>query len=159
MGYLWLLLPCYAMGAALQRNTKAYQMLGCDACRIVMEKLAKDVRYLSEVQKVWPESVLDERLAMSCNDPLHPSGSGTEACQLFIQDNAKLIKLEANARWDENSEEFEEDINVMEFCTEKAKICGENEKGLNHMISEANRKEKALKEEKAEKERISNKGK
>mmetsp|Transcript_20541 Transcript_20541/g.33783 ORF Transcript_20541/g.33783 Transcript_20541/m.33783 type:complete len:134 (+) Transcript_20541:2-403(+) len=128
-------------------------MLACDACRIVMEKLAKDVRYLSEVQKVWPDSVLDERLAVSCNDPQHPSGSGTEACQLFIADHAKLIKLEANARWDEDSEEFEEDINVAEFCEEKARVCGENEKGLNHMIGEANRKEKALKEEKEEKER------
>eukprot|EP00913_Durusdinium_trenchii_P022605 g21229.t1 len=53
----------------------------------------------------------------------------------------------AKARWDEDSEEFEEDISPKEFCTEKARICEADAKGLSHMLDEASRKEKHLKEE------------
>eukprot|EP00913_Durusdinium_trenchii_P012414 g11654.t1 len=69
---MWLrLLTCLfcaltALAAPLQKDMKAYKMLACDACRIIMEKLSKDVRYLSETEQVWPDAVLDERLALAC---------------------------------------------------------------------------------------------
>ncbi|CAE7746286.1 unnamed protein product [Symbiodinium pilosum] len=132
-------------------------MLACDACRIVINRLSKDVKYLTETRKIWPDAVLDQRLSISCEDPSHPSGSGAEACGLFMEDFAQLIRTEVKLRWDETSEEFEEDIVASEFCTEKAKICDADSKGISHMIDEASRKEKLLKEEREEKERLATK--
>ncbi|CAJ1367278.1 unnamed protein product [Effrenium voratum] len=146
-----------ALAAPLQKGTKAYEMIMCDACRIVMERLSKDVKYLTETRKVWPDSVLDERLAIACSDPSHPSGTGVEGCTMFVQDHSRLIKQEVNSRWDEDSEEFEEDIVAAEFCADKARICDVTAKGIGHMIDEASRKEKHLKEEREEKERLANK--
>ncbi|CAE7456438.1 GRTP1 [Symbiodinium natans] len=122
-------------------------MLACDACRIVMNRLSRDVKYLTETRKIWPDEVLDQRLSISCEDPSHPSGSGVEACSLFMEESANLIRKEVKLRWDEASEEFEEDIVAAEFCSEKARICDEDAKGISHMIDEASRKEKLLKED------------
>mmetsp|Transcript_24206 Transcript_24206/g.45708 ORF Transcript_24206/g.45708 Transcript_24206/m.45708 type:complete len:171 (+) Transcript_24206:37-549(+) len=143
--------------AVPSRGTKAYTILVCDACRIVMNRLSKDVKYLTETQKMWPDAVLDERLSMACEDPGHPSGSGQEACGLFLEDYASLIRKEVKLRWDEDSEEFEEDIVATHFCAEKAKICDIEAKGISHMIEESSRRDKLLKEEREEKERLANK--
>ncbi|CAE7543324.1 unnamed protein product [Symbiodinium microadriaticum] len=142
---------------ALPKDSKAYRMLACDACRIVMNRLSRDVKFLTETRKIWPDAVLDQRLSISCEDPSHPSGSGVEACSLFMQDHADLIRKEVKLRWDEASDEFEEDIVATEFCSEKARICDVDAKGISHMIDEASRKEKLLKEEREEKERIATK--
>eukprot|EP00439_Symbiodinium_sp_Y106_P036976 s536_g4.t1 len=151
-----------------------------------MNRLSRDVKFLTETRKIWPDAVLDQRLSISCEDPSHPSGSGVdslqcsyclhslilarflfwslprlrdceEACSLFMQDHADLIRKEVKLRWDEASDEFEEDIVATEFCSEKARICDVDAKGISHMIDEASRKEKLLKEDREEKERTATK--
>eukprot|EP00931_Biecheleriopsis_adriatica_P067025 TRINITY_DN41232_c0_g1_i1.p1 TRINITY_DN41232_c0_g1~~TRINITY_DN41232_c0_g1_i1.p1 ORF type:complete len:175 (+),score=46.36 TRINITY_DN41232_c0_g1_i1:31-525(+) len=141
-----------AEAGGLQKSTPAYAMLVCDACKTVIGRLAKDVKFLTETRKMWPDSVMNERLLLACEDPTHPTGAGVEACNLFIEDHAKLVKQEVAKRWDEDSEEFEEDLVPAEFCREKAHICKEGMKGISQMMTESDIKQKALDEEKKEKE-------
>mmetsp|Transcript_80905 Transcript_80905/g.142720 ORF Transcript_80905/g.142720 Transcript_80905/m.142720 type:complete len:172 (-) Transcript_80905:146-661(-) len=139
--------------AKLTKDSHAFTMLGCDACKIVMGRLAPDLKFLTETAQIWPQSVLEERLALACDDPKHPTGAGVEACNLFISEYHKSIVKEVKKRWDENSEEFEEDIVPAVFCTNIVSICKEGKQSLNEMMAFSERKEKLLKEEKEEKER------
>eukprot|EP00440_Ansanella_granifera_P055397 gb/GFBE01060055.1/.p1 GENE.gb/GFBE01060055.1/~~gb/GFBE01060055.1/.p1 ORF type:complete len:167 (+),score=58.36 gb/GFBE01060055.1/:1-501(+) len=135
----------------LKKGTPAYTMLVCDACKTVIGRLSKDVKYLIMSQKMWTDSVMDERLALSCSDPKLPTGAGADACAVFIADYAKLIKKEVALRWDEDSEEFEEDLVPKAFCTEKAFICKDDTKGINQMMKESEVRQKNLDEEKEDK--------
>eukprot|EP00930_Biecheleria_cincta_P095721 TRINITY_DN87658_c0_g1_i1.p1 TRINITY_DN87658_c0_g1~~TRINITY_DN87658_c0_g1_i1.p1 ORF type:complete len:172 (-),score=40.18 TRINITY_DN87658_c0_g1_i1:14-529(-) len=137
----------------LKPGTPAYTLLVCDACKIVMGRLVKDVKYLVETRKMWTSDQLNSRLALACEDPQHPTGTGVDACNAFIHHNANLVKAEVSSRWDEDSEEFEEDIVPKEFCRDKAFICKDGKMGLNEMMNFEQKKEADLKAEREEKEK------
>mmetsp|Transcript_41639 Transcript_41639/g.75565 ORF Transcript_41639/g.75565 Transcript_41639/m.75565 type:complete len:169 (-) Transcript_41639:212-718(-) len=138
--------------APLSNGSPALKMLLCDSCQHVMQALSKDVKYLVETGKMWKPTDLKERILASCEDPAIPNGAGKEACAHLVTDHSKVIAEEVSLRWREDSEEFEEDIVPKEFCY-KVQLCKDGDKNIGEMINRATEKEKALKEEQAEKER------
>mmetsp|Transcript_96359 Transcript_96359/g.272534 ORF Transcript_96359/g.272534 Transcript_96359/m.272534 type:complete len:178 (-) Transcript_96359:149-682(-) len=138
--------------AATPKDSPAMKMLQCDVCTSVMATLSKDVKYLVESESMWESSDLNSRIMVSCSDPALPSGAMQEACGYFVGDYRKIIARDVALRWDEDSEEFEEDIVPREFCL-KIGACKEGHKSISEMISQSDRKDKALKEEKEEKDR------
>lgn len=136
----------------------AFKALMCDACYHVMTSLGKDVGFLIETGKMWKSEDLNARIAMSCMDPNLVQGAMQESCSDMIDEYSKVIAKDVALRWDEDAEEFEEDIVPTEFCA-KAGICKEGHKSINQMLSDGERKDKLMKEEKAEKERLAKKKK
>merc|ERR1712113_75158 len=80
-------------------------------------------------------------------------GAMKDACGYMMADYHKAIAREISLRWTEDSEEFEEDIVPLEFCS-KVGICKEGHKTINEMISQSDKKEKDLKWEKEEKDKV-----
>ncbi|CAE8696375.1 unnamed protein product, partial [Polarella glacialis] len=134
------------------KNSPGFRMLACEACTTVIGRLSKDVKHLIETKKMWTQPVLEERLAASCADPLLPKGAGNAACGVLIQDYGVVISKEVAKRWDEDAEEFEEDLVAKDFCSEKVDLCRDGSKTISQMLSESEVREKALKQEKDEKE-------
>mmetsp|Transcript_6468 Transcript_6468/g.13310 ORF Transcript_6468/g.13310 Transcript_6468/m.13310 type:complete len:203 (+) Transcript_6468:53-661(+) len=142
----------WVVGAQAPKDSPAMKMLQCDACRIVMKELSKDVKYLVESDKMWKTQDLEERIKVSCADPGIASGAMKDACGYMVSDYQKAIAKDITLRWTESAEEFEEDIVPVEFCR-KVRICKEDHKTINEMITLSDRKEKDLKWEKEDKER------
>mmetsp|Transcript_131676 Transcript_131676/g.380871 ORF Transcript_131676/g.380871 Transcript_131676/m.380871 type:complete len:183 (-) Transcript_131676:120-668(-) len=141
-----------------KKKGPAWQRLMCDACFTVMETMAKDVKFLNEAGKMWKPDDLKARIGMSCMDPSLLQGAMQETCADMIDQHSKEIAKEVALRWNENSEEFEEDIVPAEFCA-KVGVCQDGHKSINQMMSEGTLKDKLMKEEKEEKERLAKKAK
>eukprot|EP00747_Dinoflagellata_sp_TGD_P165289 gnl/TRDRNA2_/TRDRNA2_186370_c0_seq1.p1 gnl/TRDRNA2_/TRDRNA2_186370_c0~~gnl/TRDRNA2_/TRDRNA2_186370_c0_seq1.p1 ORF type:complete len:239 (+),score=75.87 gnl/TRDRNA2_/TRDRNA2_186370_c0_seq1:50-718(+) len=137
-------------GAKSPKDSPAMTMLQCDSCRAVLEELAKDVKYLVESEKMWKEKDLEERLKISCQDPSLPTGAMRDACGYMMADYHKQIAKEVALRWNEDSDEFEEDIVPRDFCT-KVGVCKQGHKTINQMIGESEKKEKQKKEQEEDK--------
>lgn len=143
---------------AVKANSPAMKVLKCEACHSVMKELSLDVKFLVESNKMWKQDVLRERISVSCGDPGIANGALKDACGYMMADYHKGIATEVSSRWDEDSDEFEEDIVPKEFCL-KVGICKENHKSLTQMISTSDQKQKDMKEEQEEKERLKGKAK
>merc|ERR1712137_506075 len=126
------------------KDSPSMKMLACDACGTIMVRMRDDMKYLFETNQMWKPKDLAERVQISCGDPLLPSGAMRDACGYMMADYHKAIAREVAKYWDEDAEEFEEDIMPIEFCS-KLGICKEDHKGINQMLGESDRKEKDLK--------------
>eukprot|EP00428_Durinskia_dybowskii_P037682 CAMPEP_0170261726 /NCGR_PEP_ID=MMETSP0116_2-20130129/30744_1 /TAXON_ID=400756 /ORGANISM="Durinskia baltica, Strain CSIRO CS-38" /LENGTH=163 /DNA_ID=CAMNT_0010512791 /DNA_START=75 /DNA_END=566 /DNA_ORIENTATION=+ len=147
-----LLASLLALGGASELKGDALKNLMCESCHVVMNSFAKDVKYLTETGKMWKQKDLEQRLSISCSDPGLPQGAFAQACAALLEDYGKAIMRDVSARWDEDSEYFEEDIAPKEYCRSIG-VCKEGHVSINQMIANSDRKEKDLKEEREAKER------
>merc|ERR1711957_982090 len=92
------------------------KMLQCEACQTITSELAKDVKYLVETEKMWKPKTLRDRIAISCGDPNIAQGAVKDACGFLIGSYSEAIARELALRWNEDSDEFEEDIIPKPFC-------------------------------------------
>lgn len=123
-------------GEASKIESRVYDMFSCDACMTVMSGLRSDLKFLIESEKKWTRKVLNKRISVSCEDPRLTVGDQAKAtCLLFVSDYKKRIAKLMEARWEQDSDEYEEDIHPRSVCENELKSCKEGQQTIAEILN------------------------
>ena len=148
-GILCILFFCLSSSCADSKGQDPDRGLGamknvlvCTACHRIMARVGKDVTSLIQKNRKW-NKVLRKKfstmLTQSCaiQDDFPADNEYTlKGCDVFISQQKKKILSEVKKHLDPQAEEYEEDIDSKQFCTEVLQACHSGMKSIDEHMNQ-----------------------
>eukprot|EP00919_Chromeraceae_sp_WS-2016_P053878 GHVR01127953.1.p1 GENE.GHVR01127953.1~~GHVR01127953.1.p1 ORF type:complete len:149 (-),score=47.49 GHVR01127953.1:381-827(-) len=110
---------------------------------ICKRKLDADLVYLITSESFWDIKTTRSRVMISCDDPGVPGDQAKGICEDFIKLHVDFFVDEIQKRLTPEADEFEEGLVPTDICIQ-AGACEESGHTLNQMISQQDKKDKAI---------------
>jgi len=122
------------------KPNKRIPMLICSACERLIPTLNEELIAKQHKPALSSKEVL-EKVTQGCFHSIRfKEELLRDACITLIEESGKKIAKAYIVRLNPKAEEFGEDVNTKEFCSEEVKACTRGVKSIDEMLKETNMK-------------------